>query len=117
MKKAPQSRLLEQNWKIKGVHFVLPVIFFNTLIKLNSPVFRYLRSYKPYDPPSNVSSQVQEFAKSMSLSEAKTFKSLTEKFQFLNQCFMAFNHIVPNSKVHEIETVGEFIVFFLCEFF
>lgn len=37
---------------------------------------------------------------------------MTEKFELLNKCFMAFNHIVPNSQVHEIKTVDDVIKFY-----
>lgn len=67
----------------------------------------YLRPYKPYDPPSNVAAKIQEIASSLGIVSDTKFGSITEKFEFLNKCFLAFNHIVPNSRIHEIETLGE----------
>lgn len=103
-KREPASIHLERNWKTRG----MCTTFRSFLTDLNCLIFtfRYLRPYKPYDPPTNVTSQIQEFAKSLNISGSAKFKSMPEKFELLNKCFMAFNHIVPNSKVHEIETVG-----------
>ncbi|XP_063699542.1 large ribosomal subunit protein mL50 [Culicoides brevitarsis] len=70
----------------------------------------YLRPHKPYDPPSDASSKVQAIAQELNVTEK--LGSPKEKFEFLNKCFLAFNHIVPNSRLHEIQTVDDVVKFY-----
>lgn len=73
----------------------------------------YLRPIKPYTPPEDVQSKVLELAKSSNLINPKQkFSSNEQKFQFLAACFGAFKHSVPNSRLHEIESVGDALEFY-----
>ncbi|XP_052897606.1 39S ribosomal protein L50, mitochondrial [Anopheles moucheti] len=73
----------------------------------------YLRAIKPYTPPENVSEQVLEIAKENKLNDTKQpFGGMEQKFAFLSACGKTFGHWVPNSMLHELETVGDAIVFY-----
>lgn len=70
--------------------------------------FRYNRSQSPYEPPKNVSQTVNKLkadAKLTSGFSGQKFR-LEDKFSFLLLCSQEFNHTVPNSSLHEIETIG-----------
>ncbi|XP_050075510.1 39S ribosomal protein L50, mitochondrial [Anopheles maculipalpis] len=73
----------------------------------------YLRAIKPYTPPENVSEQVLNIAKDNKLNDPKQpFSGKEQKFSFLSACGKAFGHWVPNSVLHELQTVDDAIVFY-----
>uniref|UniRef100_A0A4Y0BQX8 Large ribosomal subunit protein mL50 n=1 Tax=Anopheles funestus TaxID=62324 RepID=A0A4Y0BQX8_ANOFN len=73
----------------------------------------YLRAVKPYTPPENASEQVLKIAKENKLNDTKqSFAGMEQKFAFLSACGKTFGHWVPNSMLHELQTVGDAIVFY-----
>lgn len=73
-------------------------------------IFRYLRSQKSYTPSENVLEQINTILKgcstNISITTNNEVLSINDKYRILNDCFQCFNHGVPNSQVHEINTVG-----------
>lgn len=73
----------------------------------------YLRPNKSYSPPGNVKQKILELAKSNNLANPKQkFANNQQKFEFLAACFTAFKHGVPNSRLHEIESVDDTLEFY-----
>ncbi|XP_004526980.1 39S ribosomal protein L50, mitochondrial [Ceratitis capitata] len=74
----------------------------------------FLRSHKPYNPPANVAEKVREICSNLQISYADQYKlsNLEEKFTFLNACFQGFQHSVPNSQVHELQSIGDVVQFY-----
>lgn len=74
----------------------------------------YLRPSKPYSPPEDLKQTVLELAKSNNIGNPKQkFSSNQQKFDFLAACFSAFKHGVPNSRLHEINSVGTYFILVL----
>lgn len=73
--------------------------------------FRYLRAQNPYKPPKNVPLLVDKLKESANLTTGFSGKkfSLEDKFNFLTLCANEFDHTVPNSVLHEINTISRFI--------
>ncbi|CAL4121728.1 unnamed protein product, partial [Meganyctiphanes norvegica] len=74
----------------------------------------YLRTQKPYMPPSNVDSQVLDACEHiMNTKELRhTIEDGTTKFHLLKTLASMFNHQVPNSLLHNINTVGSLLTFY-----
>ncbi|EAA11140.2 AGAP005486-PA [Anopheles gambiae str. PEST] len=73
----------------------------------------YLRAIKPYTPPENVAKQVLKLAKENGLTDArKPFGGMEKKFAFLSACGKALGHWVPNSMLHEVQTVEDATIFY-----
>uniref|UniRef100_A0A182KA93 Uncharacterized protein n=1 Tax=Anopheles christyi TaxID=43041 RepID=A0A182KA93_9DIPT len=73
----------------------------------------YLRAIKPYTPPENVAEQVLKLAKENGLTDTKQpFSGIEKKFAFLSACGNTFGHWVPNSMLHEVQTVDDATVFY-----
>lgn len=75
--------------------------------------FRYHRSQNPYTPPNNVAKIVDKLkadAKLITGFGGNKF-SMEEKFNFLLLCSQEFNHTVSNSWLHEIENIGNSLIF------
>uniref|UniRef100_A0A182QVB5 C2H2-type domain-containing protein n=1 Tax=Anopheles farauti TaxID=69004 RepID=A0A182QVB5_9DIPT len=73
----------------------------------------YLRALKPYTPPENVKEQVLKLAKENGLNDSKQpFSGIQQKFSFLSACGKSFQHWVPNSLLHEVQTVEDAIIFY-----
>jgi hypothetical protein len=67
-------------------------------------IFRFLRSQKSYEPPSDVKQTVSSIVNE--LGGVKDFQG--QKFDLLNRCAATFgDHFVPNSQLFEIRTIGE----------
>lgn len=68
----------------------------------------FLRSTKPYSPSIDVQQKVKAICATLQIPEASSHKltNLEEKFKFLEACCIDFHHSVPNSQVHELNTVG-----------
>lgn len=79
--------------------------------------FRYLRAQNPYQPPKNVPLLVDKLKESANLTTGFNGKSFTlqDKFDFLTLCGKEFNHTVPNSVLHEIQTISKLFEFFFFE--
>lgn len=67
----------------------------------------YLRSQKPYTPPSDVSAQINSILASSNVTDRSTKLEMLEKFNILKAFDDAFKHSVPNSQLHEIVSVGK----------
>ncbi|XP_055627622.1 39S ribosomal protein L50, mitochondrial [Toxorhynchites rutilus septentrionalis] len=73
----------------------------------------YLRPVKPYSPPENVESTIVAIGNTLKLSDRKqSFTTNELKFEFLAACYNAFKHSVPNSRLHEINTMDDTIDFY-----
>lgn len=70
--------------------------------------YRYLRPQNPYNPPENVPDIVEELKTSSNTKTGHngTKFNLADKFNFLMICAEKFQHTVPNSVLHEINTIG-----------
>ncbi|KAK3859699.1 hypothetical protein Pcinc_034205 [Petrolisthes cinctipes] len=77
----------------------------------------YLRTQKPYSPPTDVDTQVREICKKVLQSSARntTFVDAATKFTVLKQCSQALGHAVPNSLLHKINNVGDLVAFYKAE--
>ncbi len=65
----------------------------------------YLRPLKSYCPPNDLESQFKAVLQNC-LIQSSSITSGHIKFKLLNACSKKFNHTVPNSRLHEIKTVG-----------
>ncbi|EDW79263.1 uncharacterized protein Dwil_GK25552 [Drosophila willistoni] len=73
----------------------------------------FLRPHKPYAPPPNAGDIVRSLASTLKLSgDQHKFGDLKNKFKFLSACQQEFNHSVPNSQIHEMETISDVIEFY-----
>lgn len=75
---------------------------------LKLSLFRYLRPQNPYQPPTGVQNIVDELKTASKLKtgyNGTTF-NLEDKFNFLSICAKEFNHPVPSSLLHEINTIS-----------
>ncbi|KAH8345809.1 hypothetical protein KR067_006153, partial [Drosophila pandora] len=71
----------------------------------------FLRPHKPYTPPADAADRIRSVALSLQLKGEK-LDNLSEKFQFLSACFQELKHGVPNSQVHELNTISDVITFY-----
>lgn len=73
-------------------------------------MYRFLRSHKPYNVPTDAADKVRAICGAMQISTNSEYKlkSLEEKFKFLEACFADFKHTVPNSQIYEVKTVGRY---------
>ncbi|XP_037933454.1 39S ribosomal protein L50, mitochondrial-like [Teleopsis dalmanni] len=74
----------------------------------------FLRSHKPYDAPADAVEKVHSICSTLQIPNKNEYKlnNLEEKFKFLEACFASFNHGVPNSQVHEVQTIGDVVDFY-----
>lgn len=74
----------------------------------------FLRSQKPYHPPKNVADRVQSICNNLKISFANDYQleKLEEKFKLLDACFLDFQYSVPNSQVHELQSIGDVVKFY-----
>uniref|UniRef100_A0A182V3N1 Large ribosomal subunit protein mL50 n=1 Tax=Anopheles merus TaxID=30066 RepID=A0A182V3N1_ANOME len=73
----------------------------------------YLRAIKPCTPPENVAELVFKLAKENGLIDARQpFGGMEKKFTFLSACGKALGHWVPNSMLHEVQTVEDATIFY-----
>lgn len=71
--------------------------------------YRYLRAQNPYSPPQDVCKTVLQLKATANCATGSFDNefNLGDKFKFLSLCSTEFNHTVPNSVLHEINTYGE----------
>ncbi|CAG0916044.1 unnamed protein product [Notodromas monacha] len=70
----------------------------------------FLRNYKPYRPPVDVDAkitQLKEDVFGVGVGEEAQFPDLSQKWKFLHACDKAFNHRVPNSMLHRVNSPAE----------
>lgn len=99
----PNKKLL--NLRERG--WVYKIIFISNFELQWKYYFSFLRPNKAYDPPKNVGETVRKLADE--LGGVDNFPE--KKFELLKNCFVAFQHSVPNSQLHEIKNIGKFIAF------
>lgn len=110
-----QYQAMAQSLKAKGYLFVLSIDMNEWhLFMWFFSNFRYLRAQNPYQPPKNVPLLVDKLKESANLTTGFNGKSFTlqDKFDFLTLCGKEFNHTVPNSVLHEIQTISKLFEFF-----
>ncbi|XP_015184698.1 PREDICTED: 39S ribosomal protein L50, mitochondrial isoform X2 [Polistes dominula] len=75
---------------------------------------RFLRSIKPYDPPTDVNERIDKICTSQEISTNDTTKleGGLLRFQIFAACAEEFGHSVPNSLLCIIETVGDLKEFY-----
>lgn len=66
----------------------------------------YLRSHKPYSPPEDAERRLNVVFEEH-LGTGSTLSNGRVKFKVLADCFKEFNHSVPNSLLHAIQTKGK----------
>ncbi|XP_055377099.1 39S ribosomal protein L50, mitochondrial [Condylostylus longicornis] len=69
----------------------------------------FLRSIKSYEPPENVAEKIKQIT---SQTQIESITNIDNKFKLLSACFEEFKHSVPNSALHEIETIDDIIKFY-----
>lgn len=71
-------------------------------------IFSYHRAQDPYTPPENVHQTIEKLKSNAKLNSGTNGKPFTmaDKFNFLTICSQEFNHTVPNSALHEMNTIG-----------
>lgn len=69
-------------------------------------IFSFLRSNKPYLPAGDVASKIDEICSSEKITKNHVFQNLEEKFKILQAFNLSFQHSVPNSQLHEINSIG-----------
>lgn len=69
--------------------------------------YRYLRPHKQYDPPAGVEATVRQIKSTSGVKSGENGVpfSLEDKGTFLSLCSIEFNHVIPSSVLHEINTV------------
>ncbi|XP_017781585.1 PREDICTED: 39S ribosomal protein L50, mitochondrial isoform X2 [Nicrophorus vespilloides] len=97
--------------KKKGIDRRVPPRFEWTAQSLASKGF--LRSQKDYSPPADVNDRLSAIAKTVLGTSDGRLTDLNAKFEFLNACFGEFQHGVPNSLLHTIESVDDVKQFYL----
>lgn len=68
----------------------------------------YLRPHKPYTPPADVESRLNNIFVELLGSTSAQLTNGRIKFNVLNACFKQFNHGVPNSRLHEMVDTGKY---------
>lgn len=113
----PSDGTVSQSKRVNSCSIV--VMFESTRLDLLSSInqnlmfnFSYLRAQNPYAPPKNVPLLVDKLKESANLTTGFNGKkfSLADKFDFLTLCGKEFNHTVPNSVLHEINTMSKFVL-------
>lgn len=75
--------------------------------------FSFIRSYKPYTPPENVTEAIHKICGSLDLGHSSKLTELSIKFELLQSCANTFGgHQVPNSILHEMRSVQDVIEFY-----
>merc|ERR1711915_498006 len=78
----------------------------------------FLRAYQSYDPPSDVEEKFfSSVGKILEISERESMKStpldqLDKKLKILNALSTEFSHHVPNSLLHQMNSVADLLVFY-----
>ncbi|XP_018318979.1 39S ribosomal protein L50, mitochondrial [Agrilus planipennis] len=74
----------------------------------------FLRSQKEYQPPEDLESKLEKiFQGALGSSDLKyKLNDLNKRFTVLNSCFLEFQHSIPNSMLHQIETLEDVVKFY-----
>ncbi|XP_037044582.1 39S ribosomal protein L50, mitochondrial [Bradysia coprophila] len=75
----------------------------------------YLRSQKPYTPPTDVSEKIASLLSSFGVNNKTNKLEMSEKFNILKAFDDTFDHCVPNSQLHEINTIVDIVQFYNTE--
>ncbi|KAH8303780.1 hypothetical protein KR018_002412 [Drosophila ironensis] len=71
----------------------------------------FLRPHKPYAPLPDAADRVRAVATALKL-KGDNLGDLSAKFDFLSACFQELGHGVPNSQVHELNSIADVIAFY-----
>ncbi|XP_067645165.1 large ribosomal subunit protein mL50 [Eurosta solidaginis] len=74
----------------------------------------FLRSQKSYSPGSNIVEAVHAICDNLKIPKSIGYKlkNLEEKFRILDACYKNFQHSVPNSQVHEMQSIDDVVQFY-----
>ncbi|XP_012255843.2 39S ribosomal protein L50, mitochondrial [Athalia rosae] len=75
----------------------------------------YLRPQKPYSPSADVVQRLDKICndEGLEINDETRLDDLTSRFKLLNACYKEFNHYVPNSLLHTVETLADLRQFYL----
>ncbi|XP_012277785.1 39S ribosomal protein L50, mitochondrial isoform X2 [Orussus abietinus] len=75
----------------------------------------FLRPYKPYTPPCDVLTKINEICKALGVPIKNDFglKDPILRFKFFVACEKEFNHSIPNSLLYTIETIRDVREYYL----
>lgn len=75
--------------------------------------FSFLRSQKEYIPPNDIHNKLNGiFTTCLGSTELSSNIDSKKKFELLSSCFKEFNHGVPNSLLHTINTLKDIKLFY-----
>lgn len=72
----------------------------------------FLRAQKPYSPPENVESKFESLCQNILDTQSIELNDMSKKYALLSACQREFNHIVPNSLLHTMETTKDVLEFY-----
>lgn len=98
--------ITHQNY-ITIVKYLLPRIRRINVISMIFP--RFLRPYAPYQVPKDVDARLDLVCESEGVDyhDDTVLDDLAMKFRLFGKCANEFGHSVPNSRLVEIDTIGE----------
>ncbi|KAF5291459.1 hypothetical protein FQR65_LT01770 [Abscondita terminalis] len=75
---------------------------------------RFLRSQKGYNPPENVRNKVNHILEGIIGTKDDNFRldDLNKRFEIFQACSNEFQHSIPNSLLHVVQTVGDLIDYY-----
>lgn len=75
---------------------------------------RFLRSQKEYFPPEDVENKLKDlFQKCIGTTDLNKKVDAEKKYVLLNDCFKTFNHSIPSSLLHKIDTLEHIKLFYM----
>jgi len=74
----------------------------------------FLRPQQEYTPPEDVDNKLQDiFQNTMgTIDKSVRLDDLNKRFSIFNACYTEFQHCIPNSLLHTIETIGDVAKFY-----
>jgi len=74
----------------------------------------FLRSIKPYEPQAGVEEKIKYIAKGILGAEGgENLSDPLVKYKVLSKCFAEFNHDVPNSQLHKMNSLYDVIEYYM----
>lgn len=75
---------------------------------------RFLRAKKAYTPPEDTLPRLKTICQNVFGSDSGTVPvtDMKKKFELLTACHKEFDHYIPNSLLHAIETVNDVVEFY-----
>lgn len=74
----------------------------------------FLRPQKEYNPPADLDAKLKGIFQNAvgSIDQNARLDNLTKRFAVFNACYKEFQHCIPNSVLHTIETIGDVVKFY-----